>query len=216
MCTTVSTVAGLAWPGSGDAAVHERPGPPPASVGCMDNTALTATQHARNLRGADPPTSTSRTQPSPCQCPHLKPPTLLSQGSYYVLGLPFALVHGREFVAWRQLDPGTLELAVQDVSPQAVGGSIWGCLSASWDACLWGWACLAVQDTLPVAAAVRQCSGPRGPWGMCLSDPALTPHTSATRVRPCRRLQRLRAWEAGTAPTAPWAGGPMRRCVGLW
>lgn len=34
-----------------------------------------------------------------------------------MLGLPFALVHGREFVAWRQLDETTLELAVQDVDP---------------------------------------------------------------------------------------------------
>ncbi|KAJ9524167.1 hypothetical protein QJQ45_004939 [Haematococcus lacustris] len=39
------------------------------------------------------------------------------QGSYYVLGLPFALVHGREFCAWRQLDEGTLELSVQDIDP---------------------------------------------------------------------------------------------------
>ncbi|KAF5840866.1 hypothetical protein DUNSADRAFT_15234, partial [Dunaliella salina] len=44
------------------------------------------------------------------------------QGSYYVLGLPFALIQGREFVAWRQLDSNTLELSVQDLeqppSPQ--------------------------------------------------------------------------------------------------
>jgi hypothetical protein len=45
---------------------------------------------------------------------------LCRQGSYYVLGLPFALVHGREFVAWRQIDPSTLELAVQDIDPAMV------------------------------------------------------------------------------------------------
>ncbi|GFH24181.1 hypothetical protein HaLaN_21925, partial [Haematococcus lacustris] len=43
--------------------------------------------------------------------------SLRRQGSYYVLGLPFALVHGREFCAWRQLDEGTLELSVQDIDP---------------------------------------------------------------------------------------------------
>ena len=42
------------------------------------------------------------------------------QGSYYMLGLPFSLVQGREFVAWRQLAPGLLELAVRDVDRAAV------------------------------------------------------------------------------------------------
>ncbi len=34
-----------------------------------------------------------------------------------MLGLPFALVHGRAFVAWRHLEGDVLELAVQDVDP---------------------------------------------------------------------------------------------------
>ena len=37
------------------------------------------------------------------------------QGSFYVLGLPFALVYGRVFIAWRQLGQDVLELAVRDL-----------------------------------------------------------------------------------------------------
>lgn len=37
-----------------------------------------------------------------------------------MLGLPFALVQGREFVAWRLLAQDTLELSVQDLDQQMV------------------------------------------------------------------------------------------------